>query len=48
MCVGEVRKLVVPSDLAFGISGALPTIPPDAAMVFDVELVGILPVDTFI
>eukprot|EP00039_Didymoeca_costata_P015666 m.270664 g.270664 ORF g.270664 m.270664 type:complete len:140 (+) comp16265_c1_seq22:1128-1547(+) len=38
MCVGEVRKLVVPHDLAYGELGAPPTVPANASMAFDVEL----------
>ncbi|XP_055948019.1 peptidyl-prolyl cis-trans isomerase FKBP2-like [Argiope bruennichi] len=41
MCEGEKRKLVVPPDLGYGSAGAPPTIPGDATLVFEVELIKI-------
>lgn len=41
MCVGEQRKLTIPSEMAYGKRGAGGVIPPDATLVFKTELVGI-------
>ncbi|KAF5294725.1 hypothetical protein FQA39_LY00209 [Lamprigera yunnana] len=41
MCIGEHRKLVIPSELGYGKKGAPPKIPPDATLTFLVELVKI-------
>ena len=39
--VGEKARLVIPSNIAYGSQGAGGVIPPDATLIFDVELVAI-------
>jgi len=39
--VGDKARFVIPSDLAYGSQGAGGVIPPDATLIFDVELVDI-------
>ncbi|XP_004599409.2 peptidyl-prolyl cis-trans isomerase FKBP11 [Ochotona princeps] len=41
MCVGEKRRAIIPSHLAYGKRGFPPSVPADAVVQYDVELIAL-------
>ena len=41
LSVGDKARFVIPSHLAYGSAGAGGVIPPNATLIFDVELMGV-------
>ncbi|KAI8059435.1 uncharacterized protein B0P05DRAFT_558686 [Gilbertella persicaria] len=38
MCVGEIRRLLIPSDLAYGATGLPNLVPANTAVIYEVEM----------
>jgi FKBP-type peptidyl-prolyl cis-trans isomerase len=41
MKIGGMRRLIIPSEMAYGSARAASNIPPNSDLVFDIQLVGI-------